>query len=505
MMEEALKRIRSLFKSSEKIPPWVGKGHPSAFYEGYFAAAEGKYTVSECKFSIVLQNHPGQEFWTNLVSSFVRQSGKDSKSESDVELASTAEIDAKVGPAALHLPAGSALNDVLEYIRMASDISKIYLEGAVDATGDGCGISSRLGMAYAAYAAIRVQLLIYIISRWLRSKGFLATEETADVSVSAAASTQIPCDTLMNKSAMDAAPMTEADLTLVSFMICCKYYWMSSVIAYVCTSIRLMEQSLKRSDRKHQVAIQNMVLLCCEAVESHLYQAVMERPKDAFGRALITYMNDISALRLGGCAGFGNHATSVTGAPLSEANSSAKNSFTAGGAYMITNPWDVHKDGHQGSFFHLGKLLDISAAPLLPSGVVPDIVLQLEEVQALQSVKLPNLIYFNAYHYFDPCFLRLQPDFTVSVGQSEYLLKICKLQKTTRIRSWDGFQTLSLELTALMTIPLTALKVLMLKRFHAVPQEAKVTSITSLLFLTIYGSDSQNTKALMGFVQGIMK
>ncbi|KPA78970.1 putative sodium stibogluconate resistance protein [Leptomonas pyrrhocoris] len=496
----------------------VGDNHPARFYDGCAKVQEGCYTVAEIYFNQAIRNHPGHAFWTDVMEvtvpkgdrgsdaedpfdhggerrdvdgAFVaaprnstsspplglslhdgnessrrtdgvsadspRQAAQTIPSLADDEDADSVAAEAAARVPALIFPVDRRLVDLQDYVRMLSDIARIYRRKVDASGGDSCDMALKLSMMYNSYTAVRLQAMLHLLQTHFaehNATGDVQGEDMFGLYGRIAAQPQSSfcrskANSSINRSAMNGSLSNYTtgsvgqDDALCVFWESVQFLWMSNVLSCLTSTLRMVRSSGRNVPLDTLRTMFDLAYQCLEAVRAQLAPVAEANSHIYLGNLM------------GGFIAFlGNSIKECAAADAGPAASAAQNAAVhpksrapreGKAAYLRLGSSPSFADD-QANFFRQAEYFTALSVPLLDLSrfVSAEMGIQCDR-RGRRSIKLmtpmersfPWYLGVDASRHFEPG--------TAFPGCSAYLLKMCGVPDDATMRDWHLFTAAGLE------------------------------------------------------------
>jgi hypothetical protein len=395
-------------------------------------------------------------------------------------------------------PVDRSLVDAQSFVRMLTDISRIYRRKASTSTGDSLEMARRLSMFYNAYTAVRLQAMLHLFQShfalhnttgdrkgedmfglyckrrtqgqfsMFRSKAAHSKDSSVQVNVTPSSEVQ----SQKRHSGIGVHWQNDAVCVFWEFV---QFYWAVNVLLYVTTALRLLRaadgsvmppsnaQTVFDMAVKCFKAVENQLLLTAE-VNAHMY--IGELMRDFIG-----YLRGVT-----------NNCASRESNPAPVGNRNAPAAHIAEAAFLrLSSP---NFGNEQSTFLRLAKHFNMPSVPLLDETTLNTVQLEMQfQASHHRSAKLMTPLDRN-YGWF------LSPDFdrrSSTPGHNTYLLQKCGVPASGSERSWALFTSAGLEEMSIVLLPIALGSAIILRGRNKRDQFEEVTSTTVKFALDMYG------------------
>ncbi|KPA78962.1 unspecified product [Leptomonas pyrrhocoris] len=538
----------------------VGDNHPARFYDGCAKVQEGCYTVAEIYFNQAIRNHPGHAFWTDVMEvtvpkgdrgsdaedpfdhggerrdvdgAFVaaprnstsspplgsvrrllslpscreravsadspRQAAQTIPSLADDEDADSVAPEAAARVPALIFPVDRRLVDLQDYVRMLSDIARMYRRKADASGGDSCDMALKLSMMYNSYTAVRLQAMLHLLQTHFAEHNATGDVQGEDMfGLYGKSCAQSPSSfsrlranvnrrrgVLNGSVSNDTSSQDGQDDALCVFWESVQFLWISNVLSYVTRVLRLIHCSHSKVRPSAFKDMFDLSLTCLEAVRAQLARVAEANSHIYLGNLMggfIAFLgNSISEC----CALDEDPATWAHRSTLADQSSrtprKAKTTFLRLGTSRSFSD-------DQLNFFREAKQWDALSLPLLDVQLFASVKLMMQrDSYSKRSIKLmtPMERSFGWYMGVD-----VSGGFERRAGTpgcSAYLLKMCGVPDDATMRDWRLFAAVGLEEMSVGILRVAMMTCFILHARGKTGQSQELCNATVQFALNMYG------------------
>ncbi|KPA78960.1 unspecified product [Leptomonas pyrrhocoris] len=538
----------------------AGDNHPARFYDGCAKVQEGCYTVAEIYFNQAIENHPGHAFWTDLMEVTVPKGDRSSDQEEspnndgerrefdrafgasaqtraaartrgtsvqegnegsrridgvsadsprqaaqripslagDEETDSVTPEEAARAPA-LVFPVDRRLVDLQDYVRMLSDIARMYSHKADASEGASCDMALKLSMMYNSYTAVRLQTMLHLLQTHFAAHNTAGDAQGEDMfglyGKSGAQPQSLPPRNKMNmnikKTAVngtvnnDVASQDGQDDAVCLFWESVQFFWMSNVVSYVTTALRLMRSSGTSAPSATFKAVFDLSLTCLEAVRTQLASTAEANSHIYIGNLMSGFITFL-----------GNSIKECTESDEGPASWAQRNGRghantraprDAKAAYLRLGSSPSFADD-QVNFFRRAKHFAAPSIPLLDVGNLTTVELAMEfDTHSKRAIVLmtpmdrcfPWYMNVDVRNYFER--------HAAFPGCSAYLLKMCGVPDDATMRDWRLFAATGLEEMCIILFRMAVITGLILHLRGKFAQSQALFNASTPFALNMYG------------------
>jgi len=506
-------------------PLWAGQHHPVLFYKGCEAVIDGRYTLSNVYFVQALERHPGHSFWTHLTHTIVTSPVKDASMEdcsADTNVEGSVKGKAELSvprcrlsytsPTRITLPTGRHLTDIVDYIRLVSDMAVAYGHQANCTSGPCSMFSRRLGISFAKYAVARVHVLWELLRTYLAASGGLGGKSegasSSTLSTFGGGGEKRPATT-RRCVALDAHVGDSAMERIHLAAVCqsCFYYFLSNLIAYVVGVVILLQESGGALSRKQRTEVDQNVLLCSQLMERYCRRSVEGRTSIHVAALTSRFLNAINDLP--GLPKM-EEVEAIVSLYIADLNSgNGTDNASSSGSGSTSFKAHVLFRSLRETFmttFRQSSLVDLLTPPLAPCSAWMCVELDMADFavsSGFPSVLLPTKR--DTFRYLLPLlqfFAGREPQ-QVIPGNNTFLLKHSGMMDPFHICDASTFCFAAMEEVALLTLCSAIVKMRILV-YQDERQQANAVSQAIFAFcLTLHGGGSQSSQMVNAALQKV--
>lgn len=499
-------------------PAWLGKGHSALFYKGSDAAVVGRYTLSEAYYYQAIERHPGHAFWKELAETMMHPPSVRRKS-SAVPLEGIAEEDSATPSLAsgelrrrIVLPTDKQLTDILDYLRLVSDIALVYGRQANYTEDASADFARRLGMSYAAYAVVRVQVLVDLLVIFIIRRGELKAKG-GDVAVRISTPLDSGDQTITPSGkkveGSDCVYLAADEMRLLTFCQSCHYYFFSNLIAYNYEAMVFLcrSGSSVTSDKRRSALLQS-IMVSLEIMEHRFVQFIQGLTNFHLPAMMERFLCTMRKFR--GPPSLSREVDSILRHYCSDiwsaCNGNASSCGTAATSRYRPDVLFRSLGGPTHTIFSHVEQLDLATLPLVPMTVLLSVDLEvLDPVRPNALPPLQLLTDRDAFCYISPLprtMIGREPVQLIP-GRNSFLLKCCGMPQPFRIHDWFTYLFVTMEEKSafLLVVSMLKTKFLMLKNMRS--QAEELSKATFEFSLSLHGGGSETSKIVVELLQKV--
>lgn len=446
----------------------------------------GRYTVSEAYFTQALKGHPGRQFWDSFVDAVVPPPPADQHCFAAERRQETGDAAAQPGGGGLlklELPLDGRMTDIFDYAEMVSNISLHYRLKCAVSSAESQAYAYRMGMVYAGYIAVRLQLLTRLIRFYLRNLGAFKLKKKG-VFVAVTGELQASAAPVKKRSwwkvwargweklpeVSDMPINLEAEQYVLNlFYINVNHLWVSNVAAYASTAVEMLDHLAPASVSKQEAVIA-MVLSCIDHVLATARETANVYHRWFAGHFLETFIGGLRRCGAGNAGAAEEQPFDCPSANYScvsrycSASVSSEQYFPLGAVPSL----GVNSAGNGNccNLFRRGGCLFSSAmSPVLPPELaVPVELVVLNHIPANRLAKLPTPLEHHAVQYATPTFRHALRQLDFRAGRCHVLEQGCQLKMPLDMADYNTFICMALEEELFALLPLGVAKAQVLRR-----------------------------------------